>query len=216
MRHIAAPSAVYARTENTALPGSRRFTPRHNISACVSRRMQMSDRDIAAQSNGIIYPPPKGSPDTENYTKTPLKSGINQASKRFCAPHNHATPVRTGQHTENAYTPQPTILSIMHRADGIHSQKKRAAHSRYSGPQFKSGSITPVIVKKHAARPHPFVTTPCNRAPKQTENTLNFCKNRPQQAVETAWRAHKCNCFLQKTAQLHIRHRKSVKQRNFH
>lgn len=74
MRHIAAPSAVYARTENTALPGSRLFTPRRNISACVSRRMQMSDRDIAAQSNGIIYPlPPKASPDTENYTKNPAK-----------------------------------------------------------------------------------------------------------------------------------------------
>lgn len=73
MRYIAAQSAVYARTENTALPGSRRFAPRHNISACVSRRMQMSDRDIAAQSNGIIYPPPKASPDTENYTKNPAK-----------------------------------------------------------------------------------------------------------------------------------------------
>ena len=59
MRHIAAPSVFYARTENTALPGSRRFTPRHNISAYVSRRMQMPDRDIAAQSNGIIYPPPE-------------------------------------------------------------------------------------------------------------------------------------------------------------
>lgn len=124
MRHIAAPSAVYARTENTALPGSRLFTPRHNISACASRRMQMSDRDIAAQSNGIIYPPPKASPDTEIIQKIPLKSGINQASKRFCAPHNHATPVRTGQHAENTYTPQPTILSIMHRADGIHTQIK--------------------------------------------------------------------------------------------
>ena len=215
MRYIAAQSAVYARTENTALPGSRRFAPRHNISACVSRRMQMSDRDIAAQSNGIIYPPRKPLLTRKIIQKTPLKSGINQASKRFCAPHNHATPVRAGQHTENAYTPQPTILSIMHRADGIHTQKKRAAHSRYSGPQFKSGSITPVIVKKHAARPHLFVTTPCNRTPKQTENTLAFCKNRPQQAVETAWRAHKCNCFLQKPVQLHIRHRKSVKQRNF-
>ena len=148
--------------------------------------------------------------------KTPLKSGINQASKRFCAPPNHARPVRTGKHTENAYTPRPTILCIMHRADGIHTQKKRAPHALYSGPQFKSGSITPVIVKKHAARPRLFVTTPCNRPPKQTENTLAFCKNRPQQAAETAWRAHKCNCFLQKTAQLHIRHRKSVKQRNFH
>lgn len=86
MRHIAAPSAVYARTENTALPGSRLSTPRHNISAYVSRRMQMPDRDIAAQSNCIIYPSPKASPDTENYTKTPLKSGIKQASKRFCSP----------------------------------------------------------------------------------------------------------------------------------
>ena len=176
----------------------------------------MSDRDIAAQSNGIIYPPPRKPLLTRKIIqKTPLKSGINQASKRFCAPHNHATPMRTGQYVENAYTPQPTILSIMHRADGIHTQKKRAAHSRYSGPQFKSGSITPVIVKKHAARPHLFVATPCNRAPKQTENTLDFYKNRPQQAVETAWRAHKCNCFLQKTAQLQIRHRNSVKQRNF-
>ena len=175
----------------------------------------MSDRDIAAQSNRIIYPPRKPLLTRKIIQKIPLKSGINQTSKRFCAPHNHATPVRTGQPAENAYTPQPTILSIMHRADGIHTQKKRAAHSRYSGPQFKSGSITPVIVKKHAARTHLFVTTPCNRAPKQTENTLDFCKNRPQQAVETAWRAHKCNCFLKKTAQMHIRHRKSVKQRNF-
>lgn len=88
MRHIAAQSAVYTRTENTALPGSRRLTPRHNISAYVSWRMQMPDRDIAAQSNGIIYSlPPKASPDTENYAKTPLKSEIKQASKRFCSPH---------------------------------------------------------------------------------------------------------------------------------
>ena len=124
MRYIAAQSAVYARTENTALPGSRRFAPRHNISACVSRRMQMSDRDIAAQSNRIIYPPPRKPLLTRKIIqKTPLKSGINQASKRFCAPHNHATPVRTGQHAENAYTPQPTILSIMHRADGMYTQK---------------------------------------------------------------------------------------------
>lgn len=73
MRHIAAPSAFYASTENTALPGSRRFTPRCNISAYVSWRMQMPDRDIAAQRNGIIYLPPKASPDTENYTKNPAK-----------------------------------------------------------------------------------------------------------------------------------------------
>ena len=124
MRHIAAPSAVYARTENTALPGSRRFTPRRNNSAYVSWRMQMPDRDIAAQSNGIIYPPPRKPLLTRKIIqKIPLKSGINQASKRFCAPHNHATPVRTGQYAENTYTPQPTILSIMHRADGIHTQK---------------------------------------------------------------------------------------------
>ena len=126
MRHIAAPSAVYARTENTALPGSRRFTPRRNISAYVSWRMQMSDRDIAAQSNRIIYPPPRKPLLTRKIIqKTPLKSGINQASKRFCAPHNHATPVHTGQPAENTYTHHATILSIMHQADGIHTQKTR-------------------------------------------------------------------------------------------
>ena len=122
MRHIAAPSAVYARTENAAPPGSRSSTPRHNISAYVSRSMQMPDRDIAAQSNGIISPPRKPLL-TRKIIQNPLKFGIKQASKHFCAPHNHATPVRTGQPAENAYTPQPTILSIMHRADGIHTQK---------------------------------------------------------------------------------------------
>lgn len=143
MRHIAAPSAVYARTENTALPGSRLFTPRHNISACVSRRMQMSDRDIAAQSNGIIYPPPRKPLLTRKIIqKTPLKSGINQASKRFCAPHNHATPMRTGQYVENAYTPQPTILSIMHRADGIHTQKN-VRHIPYIQPINSKATASP-------------------------------------------------------------------------
>ena len=123
MRHIAAPSAVYARTENTALPGSRLFTPQRNISTYVSWRMQMPDRDIAAQSNRIIYPPRKPLLTRKIIQKIPLKSGINQASKRFCAPHNHATPVRTGQYAENTYTPQPTILSIMHRTDGMYTQK---------------------------------------------------------------------------------------------
>lgn len=162
-----------------------------------------------------IPPPRKPLLTRKIIQNIPLKSGINQASKRFCAPHNHATPVRTGQYAENTYTPQPTILSIMHRADGMYTQKKRAAHSRYSGPQFKSGSITPVIVKKHAARPHLFVTTPCNRTPKQTENTLDFCKNRPQQAVETAWRAHKCNCFLQKNGAIAYQTQKKRETKKF-
>lgn len=124
MRHIAAPSAFYARTENTALPGSRLFTPRHNISAYVSWRMQMPDRDIAAQSNGIIYPPPtKASPDTENYTKTPLKSGIKQASKRFCPPHTITQRPCAQDNLPKIHTHQATILSIMHRAYGMYTQK---------------------------------------------------------------------------------------------
>lgn len=85
----------------------------------------MPDRDIAAQSNGIIYPPPKASPDTKNHTKNPLKSGIKQASKRFCSPTQSRNAVHTGQPVENTYTHQATILSIMHRADGIHTQKTR-------------------------------------------------------------------------------------------
>ena len=180
MRYIAAQSAVYARTENTALPGSRRSTPRHNISAYVSRRMQMPDRDIATQSNHIIYPPPKASPDTENYTKKPAKirnypgkqtllrttqSRNARAHRTICRKHIH-TPSDDPQH--NAPGRRHTYA------------KKRAAHSRYSDTQFKSNSITPVIVKKHTAQPHLFVTTPCNRTPKQTENSLVFCKNRPQ------------------------------------